>query len=129
MNPIKLRSAHGPEWRIQNKFISFLKDRHWHVERMIGNMMQFGIPDLYVAHKKYGDRWIDLKNPTNYDFTIRQIQKWPVWEAHGIGIWIITGNEDYHKLFKPPNWRDYWKPRYDDIPTVDEIMESIDEAD
>lgn len=127
MRPIKLRNKHGPEWRIQRDFIAFLEDRHWHVERMIGNMLQYGIPDINASHAKYGERWIDLKNPDSYEFTIRQIQKWPIWEANGRKIWIITGNCDYHKLFGPPNWRDYWKPKYDEIPTVDEILESIDD--
>jgi hypothetical protein len=95
---------------------------------MIGNMLQFCIPDLYAGHKSHGDRWIDIKNPTAYDYTMRQIQKWPVWEAHGIGIWIITGNEDYEKLFEPPNMRDYWKPRYDDIPTREELIDDLQSA-
>jgi len=125
MDPIKLRSEHGPEWKIQQQFIKFLEYRHWHVERMIGNMMQFGIPDIYIAHKEYGDRWVDLKNPNDYDFTMRQIQKWPVWEKYGIGIWIITGNHDYWKLFERPNMRDYWKPRYDEIPTRDELIDEL----
>ena len=127
MKPIKLRSKHGPEWKIQKDFITFLEARHWNVERMIGNMLQFGIPDIFIAHKKYGDRWVDLKNPVAYEFTMAQIIKWPIWEKHGTGIWIITSNEGYDKLFKPPNWRDYWKKKYDDIPTVDEIMESIND--
>ena len=125
MDPIKLRSMHGPEWRIQKDFIRYLEDRGWLVERMIGNMMQFGIPDLYIAHKEHGDRWVDLKNPVSYEFTFRQIEKWKVWEKHGVGIWIITCNDDYHKLFEPPNMMKFWKPRYDDIPTVDELLEEL----
>lgn len=125
MEPIKLRSKHGPEWKIQRDFIRYLEDRGWHVERMIGNMMQFGIPDIWITHKRHGSRWVDLKNPDSYDFTMRQIQKWPVWESHGGQIWIITGNEDYPKLFEPPNWRDYWKPRYDEIKTREQILEEL----
>ena len=123
MEPVKIRAKHGPEWKIQRDFIAFLEARHWHVERMIGNMMQFGIPDIWATHKKYGPRWIDLKNPDSYEFTMRQIQKWPVWEAHGGRIWIITGNRDYEKLFGPPNWRDYWKPKYNEIPTIEELLD------
>jgi len=69
---------------------------------------------------------VDLKNPDAYDFTMAQIQKWPIWEAHGTGIWIITCNEDYHKLWEPPNWRQYWKPRYDLIPTREELIDGLD---
>jgi hypothetical protein len=50
-----------------------------------------------------------------WEYTKAQCQKWPIWDDFGIGIWIITAatEEEYDKLFKPPNWRDYWKPRYD----------------
>jgi hypothetical protein len=129
LEPVNIRPAHGPEWKIQKDFIKFLKERRWHVERMVGNMMQKGIPDIYIAHLKHGQRWVDLKNPTSYDFTRAQIQKWPVWDAKGIGIWIITGDHDYEKLFEPPNWHEYWKPRYDDIPTVDELMDELQFTD
>ena len=122
MNPIKLKSKHGPEWKIQRDFIRFLEERHWHVERMIGNMMQVGIPDIWATHYRHGQRWIDLKNPVAYEFTMRQIQKWPVWEAHGCGIYIITCDEDYPKLFGEPNMREYWKPKYDEIPTREELI-------
>jgi hypothetical protein len=125
LEPVKIKAAHGPEWTIQRNFIQFLEERSWNVERMVGNMMQKGIPDIYISHMNHGQRWVDLKNPGAYEFTMAQIQKWPVWEAHGDHIWIITCNEDYDKLFEPPNWREYWKPRYDDIPTVDELMQDI----
>ena len=127
MKRVKFRSKHGPEWKIQRDFVRFLKARHWHVERMVGNMYQSGVPDIYIAHKKYGDRWVDLKNPTSYEFTRAQIAKWPIWDAHGIGIWIITCNEDYPKLFKPPNWRQYWKDKYDEIPTREELIRELEQ--
>lgn len=115
MDPKKFRSKTGPEAIIQRNFIKYLEARNWEVERMIGNALQMGIPDIYVMHARYGTRWIDLKNPADYEFTNAQILKWPRWEAKGVGIWIITGwqDEDYDKLFAPPNFRDYWKPRYD----------------
>ena len=125
MEPVKIKAAHGPEWTIQRDFIRFLRERRWNVERMVGNMMQIGIPDIYIAHVKHGERWVDLKNPTQYEFTMAQIQKWPVWDSFNIGIWIITGNDDYEKLFEPPNWKEYWKDKYDDIPTVSELMDDL----
>jgi hypothetical protein len=116
MEPKKFRGGLGPEAIIQKNFIVYLRERGWEVERMIGNELQKGIPDIYVMHPEYGDRWIDLKNPSDYEFTTAQIIKWPKWEAHGKGIWIITGwsDDDYAKLFQPPNMRDYWKPKYDE---------------
>lgn len=115
MKSRKFKSKTGPEAKIQRKFIEYLEQRGWHVERMIGNALQKGIPDIYIMHPKYGSRWVDLKNPGKYEFTTNQKIKWPIWDKYGIGIWIITGSsdEEYNKLFYPPNWREYWKPKYD----------------
>lgn len=132
MDPIKLRSKTGPEAVIQRNFILYLKERGWHVERMIGNILQKGIPDIYVMHPEHGDRWIDLKNPLDYEFTRAQRVKWPIWEAHGVRIWIITGwsDADYDKLFQPPNWREYWKPKYDEerLELEQDLEDLFDEA-
>jgi hypothetical protein len=116
VDPKKFRSRTGPEAKIQRKFIEYLKDRGWHVERMIGNQLQKGIPDIYIMHPEHGDRWVDLKNPHDYEFTRAQKIKWPIWDQYGVGIWIITGwtDEEYDKLFAPPNWRQYWKDKYDE---------------
>jgi len=35
------------ELQIQRKLVTFLKARDWHVERMLANAYQTGIPDLY----------------------------------------------------------------------------------
>ena len=75
MEPFKARSKTGPEAIIQRNFIRYLKDRDWGVERMIGNALQKGIPDIYVMHPEHGQRWIDLKNPHDYEFTKAQIIK------------------------------------------------------
>jgi hypothetical protein len=93
---------------------------------MVGNAFQMGIPDLYVYHKKYGERWIDIKNPVSYNYTKSQKWKWPTWEEAGIGVWIIVGatDEEYDKLFKSPNMRDYWKPSYD--VDRDKLLEEMD---
>lgn len=112
---VKFRSAHGPEYYIQEDLRKFLQKRGWLVERMVGNAFQYGIPDLYCHHPKYGHRWIDVKNPDSYEFTKHQKVKWPLWDKFGVGIWIIVDatEEEYDKLFKPPNWREYWKEKYD----------------
>lgn len=125
-------SKHGPEYKIQADFIKFLKERGWHVERMIGNAFQMGIPDLYVHHPRYGPRWIDLKNPDRNELTKAQRAKWPIWESFGIGIWIIAAatEEEYSKLFREPNWRCYWKARYDeDIQELKDSLDDLFEAD
>jgi len=122
---------HGPEWFVQRDLITFLKCREWHVERVIGNALQMGLPDLYVAHKRWGTRWIDCKRAdSKYSFTKAQKRKWPVLDAFGVGIWILTAatQTEYDKLFKPANWRDYAKSTWK-IPTREEIDQMLDELD
>ena len=122
------RNKHGPEWYIQRDLIRYLEDRGWLVERLIGNALQVGIPDIWIYHFDYGPRWIDVKNLTSYEFTPAQRDKWPKWEKHGVGIWILTAatQSEYDKLFGDPNWRDYWKPKYN-LPSIDEAIDALRE--
>lgn len=116
------RPKHGPEWFIRRDIKAMLEARGWHVEIMVGSAFQTGIPDLYCFKCKWGERWIDAKNPENYTFTRAQRFKWPVWERKGIGIWILIADtqEEYDKLFQPPNWRSYIKKNWK-MPTLEEI--------
>lgn len=122
------KKKHGPEWFIQRDLITFLEARGWLVERMIGNAYQFGVPDLYAHHIKWGPRWIDVKVKGRYTFTTAQKIKWPLWEEHGAGIWILTAadQEQYDKLFQPPNWRDYWKSSWDKLPDIDALLDELE---
>lgn len=124
-----IRNSHGPEWYIQKDLIEFLESRKWLVERTHGNLYQEGFPDLYIACPQWGQRWIDCKNPERYSFTKAQRRKWPLWEQNGIGIWILVAasQEEYDKLFQPPNWRTYWKDSYGDIPDVDALLDELNE--
>ena len=119
---MKKLKREGPEHKIQRDLIDYLRVRGWLVEVMHGNAFQRGIPDLYLFHKKWGSRWVDVKNPENYCFTKAQKLKWPMWEKAGLGIWILTAatQSEYDKLFDLPNWRDYWKPSWS-LPTPQEI--------
>lgn len=122
-----------PEDRIQAKIINFLRDRKWHVEKMHGNAFQKGIPDLYCFNPLLGGeeglhRWVDVKVEGQYEYTKSQCQKWPLWESIGLGVWIMMGptEEWYKKLFGPPNFRDYWKPRYDKyLESPEKIMSEL----
>lgn len=51
-----------------------------------------------------------------------------MWEKFKIGIWILTAanEEEYDKLFKEPNWRDYWKSSWNLEPTPEEIFDELD---
>ncbi len=118
------------ESKIQSRLMRFLENRGWIVERMHGNMYQSGIPDLYCFKKEYGERWIDVKVEGRYSFTKAQIIKWPEWEKAGIGIWILTNvtQKDYDRLFKPPNFRDYWKKSYGKLPDIDKLIRELNES-
>jgi len=122
------RKRHGPEWQIQKDLIVFLRHRGWWVEVTHGNLYQQGLPDLYIGHPEFGQRWIDVKNPVAWEFTKAQCQKWPIWDKFGIGIWILTAasKEEYDKLFAAPNWRNYWKSRYDEyLISVDVLLNEL----
>lgn len=123
-----MREVHGPEWHIQKELIKFLRVRNWLVEVTQGNLYQKGFPDLYLAHKQHGQRWVDVKNPVSYSFTKAQRIKWPNWEKHGVGIWILVAptEEEYDKLWQPPNMRQYWKASWDLEPTVGDLLDDLD---
>jgi hypothetical protein len=116
------------EFKIQAALIQYMRARGWLVERMIGNAFQVGIPDLYCYHPKWGERWIDVKNPGRYSFTKAQKQKWPLWAKYGVGIWILTSIDDYQLLFKEPNWRNYWKSTWV-YPSEEEIDRLLDDIE
>ncbi len=123
-----IRQKHGPEYGIQNEVIAYLIQRGWHTERIIGNAFQRGLPDLYAGHKKWGQRWIEIKNETRYEFTKAQRHKFPILDSFNIGIWVLVAatEEEYDKLFQPPNWKEYWKTRYGDI-NLDELLEELNQ--
>lgn len=95
-----------PETLLQNEIIKLLRNKEWYVRQTHGNMFSSGWPDLYAAHLRYGTRWIEVKMPENYAFTAAQLDDFPEFAAKGVGIWIIqrATDEEYSKLFKPPNW-------------------------
>lgn len=107
MEPMpKLPRKKGPERIIQDNLIKFLRGYDWLVKETHGNLYQSGFPDLYCYHIKYGQRWVEVKNPGKYSFTTAQMEWFPKFSAHQCGIWILTAaNEaEYQKLFKPANW-------------------------
>lgn len=109
-----------------------LQSRQWLVEHTHGNAYQTGFPDLFIAHRRFGTRWIDCKNPVSYTFTKAQRKKWPLWREWGVGIWILTAatEEEYDKLFKSPNWYEYWKAQWDvDMAELDNMVDFLNEPD
>jgi len=126
----KFRGQHGPEYLIQGKVVRALKEQGWHVERLIGNAYQNGLPDLLAMHIKYGMRLIDIKVKGSYNYTKAQRYKWPIHHMHGGGAYIITSVDEIDLLFGPPNWLDYWKKSWGDPfqsleSRVDSILEDL----
>lgn len=111
MDPRKLKPKQGPESKIQEAVINMLRMREWFVKSTHGNLYQSGFPDLYCAHYKYGQRWVEVKNPLSYRFTGAQLREFPRFSAAGAGIWILVAatEDEYQKLFKSENWFTYIK--------------------
>jgi len=111
MKPFVPKKKHGPEYYIQKDIISFLRTREWLVKPTHGSMYQSGFPDLFATHKRYGARWIEVKNALSYSFTPAQLEWFPQFVAHGTGIWILVAatEAEYEKLFKDCNWWQYLK--------------------
>jgi hypothetical protein len=111
MDPKTIRSKRGPEGIIQDALRNLLVLRGWWVKRIIGMELQSGLPDLYIAKRNYGTRWVEVKLPhmEGSRFTPAQLETFPRMTAEGVGIWILTAanEEEYNKLFKPPNWYQY----------------------
>ena len=109
MKVLKLRKR--PEAAIQEKVINYLKIRDWFVRPLHGDAMNYGWPDLFASHNKFGPRWIEIKLPDmkGSHFTPAQLQYFPLLTAAGSGVWIMTSDSDseYHKLFRPCNWYQY----------------------
>lgn len=105
----KIRSKKGPEKKIQDKIISYLRQREWFVRSTHGCAYQSGFPDLFVAKRRYGMRWIEVKNPASYRFTDAQMECFPLFSKNQVGIWVLgDGSEsEYKKLFNAPNWAHY----------------------
>ena len=104
-----IRGQQGPERIIQNAIIEYLRAREWFVKETHGNMYQNGLPDLFCTHRRYGQRWVEVKNPEKYSFTPAQLETFPLMVANGAGVWILVAATDaeYEKLIcQPCNW--YW---------------------
>lgn len=111
MKPLKIRSHEGPEAKIQDDIIKMLRHKGWFVKTTHGNIYQWGFPDLFCCHSRYGQRWIEIKLPDmkGSHFTAAQLEDFPKICANGSGVWVLTAatESEYEKLFQPPNWYQY----------------------
>lgn len=113
MEPLKPRKSKGsgPEAVIERAIADKLRKLGWIVIHTHGNEYQMGFPDLWCAHRRYGQRWIEVKNPSGYTFTPAQREVFPLMASADVGIWVLTSDDDYeiNKLFGPANWWAYFK--------------------
>jgi hypothetical protein len=99
----------GPEDIIQEDIVKYLRQREWFVKETHGNAFQSGFPDIYATHALFKQRWIEVKVPTYFSFTVHQVRDYPRFIANGSPIWVLTAatDEEYNKLFKPCNFSEY----------------------
>ncbi len=108
MKKPNIREAKGPEAKIQEAITLMLESKGWFVKPTHGNLYQSGFPDLYCGHPIHKQRWVEVKNPLSYRFTIAQLDNFPlISEFTGIWIMIAATEREYSKLFARPNWRLY----------------------
>lgn len=111
VKPFKERKIGHPEADIQKAVVIKLEFQSWYVRVMHASAKNAGWPDLFACHKRYGQRWIEIKLPKmqGSKFTVAQFEDFPKFCANGSGVWILTGDSDYeiNKLFSTPNWYQY----------------------
>lgn len=108
MDPFKSKATTGPESIIQAEIENMLRIKGWFVMRTHGSAYQAGFPDNFACHKLYRQRWIEIKLPgmVGSKFMPSQLEVFPKLCANGSGVWVLTAatEEEYRKLFEPPNW-------------------------
>lgn len=115
MEPLKPKryGNAGPEAKIQKDIVRMLRQKGWFVKRLVGNAYQFGMPDLFATHKRFGIRLIEVKLPDmkGSKYTKAQLETFPKLCANGAGVWVMTAatQSEYEKLKARPNWYQYLK--------------------
>lgn len=113
MQVVKLKRA-SEEALIEAEIMELLQKNGWKVDKIVGNMHQQGLPDLLACHPNYKTRFIEVKKPgmKGSSFTAAQLREFPMWYKFGMPLYIITAatDEEYRKLFQPPNVMQYITP-------------------
>lgn len=109
------------EHRIQDEIIKYLRNLEWYVKVTHGNAFQSGLPDLFACHARWGQRWIEVKNPVLFSFTQAQKLDFPQFMSHGSPIWVMSAatDDEYRKLFKPGNLMEYIQCAYDGCTNIE----------
>ena len=99
------------EAELQRKIRDYLRARGWIVYVTTCGAYMKGLPDLLCFRADVGVRLADVKRPSGSSLTKAQVQVWTDFENAGLGVWILV-EPDEGPLLGPPNWREWWKPRY-----------------
>lgn len=107
------KRSYQPEVKdVVTPLTNLMRGKGWYVKKLHGSMFQSGLPDLFTAHLKFGQRLIECKHPSccKLEFgglSPSQRASFQELTDYGVQIWILTGPEEYMKLFEPPNWKTY----------------------
>lgn len=100
------KKREAPEKDGAKRLIKEMTRHGWDVHRLnvsAGEYSTVGFPDYYATHKLHGSRWIETKTHTG-KLLVSQIERFSRFAAHNIGVWVLTDELDYEKLFQPSNW-------------------------
>lgn len=99
--------AKGPEAEIQRRVLAKLRADDWFCKELHGDLYQYGMPDIFACKKGFGWRFIEIKNPLRYCFTGAQYVTFPRLQSEGVGVWILTSEDQTDRLLGPANWHHY----------------------
>lgn len=105
---IRTRLRKAPEKRIQWKSVKLLRDLGFFVvstSQPQRAMMTAGIPDLFCAHRRFGQFWVEVKNPTRRNharggLTIDQLQWHMAAKECGVEVITVYDESDLLPLLK-----------------------------
>lgn len=106
MLPLK-KPANTLEAQIQKRIIDKMTLKGWFVKSTHGNAYQKGLPDLFCCHQSYGIRWIEVKRAEKFKLTSAQLTVFTGFASKNLGVWILTHENEYDKLFGPANWHTF----------------------
>jgi hypothetical protein len=111
---VNFKSKRGkPEKEGALRLIHEMERHNWTVHRLnvsAGTYSTPGFPDYYATHKFHGTRWIETKTERG-TLSTSQIERFTKFAKDGVGVWVLSDEQDYEKLFLEANWGKFlWRP-------------------
>lgn len=105
MDPLrKLGTRERTESEIQRALRRELLLGGWYTLQTHGNANQAGFPDVLALHRRWGVRWVEVKRPGGVRFTQAQLDVFTAFSSRGVGVWVVTGEDQVRLLHGPANW-------------------------